>query len=76
MTLIFMCTSIRLLHPELAFFQVGKAVFLGRAIGKPSVCLAEDNYKQPSLEWFQIYRGSEEAGELLAAFELFEVHFI
>ena len=26
-----------------------------------------------SLEWFQIYRGTEEAGELLAAFEMFEV---
>ena len=30
-----------------------------------------------SLEWFQIHRGSEEAGELLAAFEMFEViHWI
>ena len=57
----------------ISIFQVGKAEFLGRAIGKPSVCLCEESYKTPSLEWFQIYRGSEEAGELLAAFELFEV---
>ena len=35
--------------------------------------LCEEDYKAPSLEWFQIHRGSEEAGELLAAFEMFEV---
>ena len=52
---------------------MGKAEFLGRAIGKPVVTLGEDNYKVPSLEWFQIHRGNEEAGELLAVFELFEV---
>ena len=57
----------------LFFVQVGKAEFLGRAIGKPSVQLCESDYKVPSLEWFQIYRGSEEAGELLATFEMFEV---
>ena len=54
-------------------FQVGKAEFLGRAIGKPNVLLCEEDYKAPSLEWFQIYRGTDEAGELLAAFEMFEV---
>ena len=62
------------------FFQVGKAEFLGRAVGRPSVQLCECDYKMPSLEWFQIYRGAEEAGELLATFEMFEVtpdyHFI
>ena len=55
-------------------FQVGKAEFLGRAIGKPNVLLCEEDYKAPSLEWFQIYRGTDEAGELLAAFEMFEVY--
>ena len=35
--------------------------------------LCEEDYKAPSLEWFQIHRGAEEAGELLAAFEMFEV---
>lgn len=57
----------------LRLFQVGKAEFLGRAIGKPNVTLHEVTYKAPGLEWFQIHRGSEEAGELLAAFEMFEV---
>lgn len=60
--------------PRLIFtFKVGKNEFLGRAIGKATVTLSEDKYKQPSLEWFQVYRGTEEAGELLAAFEMFEV---
>ena len=36
--------------------------------------LCEDNYKTPGLEWFQIFRGCEEAGELLAAFEMFELN--
>ena len=56
--------------------QVGKAEFLGRAIGKPNVLLCEETYKAPSLEWFQIFRGTDEAGELLAAFEMFEVNFL
>lgn len=64
----------QLLQPLFWFsFQVGKAEFLGRAVGKPSVHLCENEYKMASLEWFQIYRGTEEAGELLAAFEMFEV---
>ena len=52
---------------------MGKAEFLGRAIGKPNAILCEEDYKAPSLEWFQIHRGAEDAGELLAAFEMFEV---
>ena len=55
--------------------KVGKAEFLGRAIGKPHIQLCEDPYAVPKLEWFQIYRGTEEAGELLSAFEMFEVIF-
>ena len=53
--------------------KVGKAEFLGRALGRPSVTLVEDNYRQPNLEWFQIHRGNDEAGELLATFQMFEV---
>ncbi len=54
--------------------KVGKAEFLGRAIGKPTVTLGEDNYVQPNLEWFQIHRGLDDAGDLLAAFQFFEVN--
>ena len=52
---------------------MGKPEFIGRAIGKPHIQLCEDPYVVPKLEWFQIYRGTEEAGELLSAFEMFEV---
>ena len=55
--------------------KVGKAEFLGRATGRPSVHLEDsaEDYTVPNLEWFQIYRGNEESGELLAAFEMFEL---
>lgn len=67
------CRSNKTFQAPFLVFQVGKAEFLGRAVGKPSVNLCEADYQVPSLEWFQIYRGNEEAGELLATFEMFEV---
>ena len=30
----------------------------------------------PQLEWFDVHRGQDKAGELLAAFELLQVRFI
>ena len=51
--------------------------FIGRAMVRPLVKKAETKYEAPlfppKLEWFQIYRGDLPAGEMLAAFELFEV---
>lgn len=39
--------------------------------------MSNEEYEQPKfpprLEWWDIYRGSEKAGELLAAFELLQV---
>lgn len=59
-----------------SFFQ-GKSEFLGRTIAKPHVKLASEAYTKPnfppSLEWYDIHRGSEHAGELLATFELLQV---
>lgn len=52
--------------------KVGKSEFIGRAIAKPKVKLKEDHYKLPKLEWFEIVRGADNAGELLAAFEMLE----
>ena len=65
---------------KIIFYQVGKAEFLGRATGKPHVYLEEEvsfsisggvknimlkvDYCPPRLEWFQIYRGNEEAGKV------------
>ncbi|KAK7584153.1 hypothetical protein V9T40_005116 [Parthenolecanium corni] len=57
--------------------KVGKSEFLGRTIAKPHVKLASEAYTKPnfppSLEWYDIHRGSEHAGELLATFELLQV---
>lgn len=53
--------------------KVGKSEFIGRAIAKPRVKLRENPYNTPALEWFDIIRGSENAGELLAAFEMLEI---
>lgn len=53
--------------------KVGKSEFIGRAVAKPKVKLRENAYTTPTLEWFSIFRGSENAGELLAALEMLEL---
>lgn len=53
--------------------KVGKSEFIGRSIAKPKIKLNDHPYKNPTLEWFDIIRGTDNAGELLAAFELLEV---
>lgn len=57
--------------------KVGKSEFIGRALAKAHVKLREEEYTKPkfppNLEWFDISRGSDHAGELLAAFELLEL---
>jgi otoferlin len=53
--------------------KVGKSEFIGRAIAKPRIKLKEMNYVTPTLEWFEVTRGLDNAGELLAAFELLEI---
>ncbi len=61
------------------FFNLfqGKSEFIGRALAKPVVKMSHERYERPNfppnLEWFDIYRGSDRAGELLAAFELLQV---
>ncbi|XP_015759469.1 PREDICTED: dysferlin-like [Acropora digitifera] len=51
--------------------SVGKDGFLGRCIMSPLVRLKGHQLPEPSLQWFKITRGQEDAGELLAACELF-----
>jgi hypothetical protein len=55
----------------------GKSEFIGRALCKPVVKLSNEKYEgpkfPPSLEWWDIHRGPDKAGELLAAFELLQV---
>lgn len=52
--------------------KVGKSEFIGRTIAKPRVKLKENAYVTPTLEWFDITRGLDNAGELLATFEMIE----
>jgi len=60
----------------MCIFQ-GDSEFIGRAFARPVVKLASEKYDKPhfppALEWFEIQRGDEKAGELLAAFELLHV---
>ncbi|XP_022646249.1 otoferlin-like isoform X4 [Varroa destructor] len=66
--------------------NVGKCEFLGRAQVKPHVKLGtsvntsereESTYKTPQLEWHDLYRSlNENAGQLLAVFELIECNLI
>ena len=51
----------------------GKSEFIGRALARPSIKLKEDGYVRPHLEWYDLFRGPDNAGELLAAFELLQV---
>ncbi|XP_059472296.1 otoferlin isoform X4 [Neocloeon triangulifer] len=57
--------------------KVGKSEFIGRAMAKPHVKLLSEPYEPPKfppkLEWFDINRGVDHAGELLAMFEMLEV---
>jgi hypothetical protein len=57
----------------------GKSEFIGRTVAKPHVKLAEEPYSKPhfppSLEWYELTRGPDHAGELLATFELLQVSY-
>lgn len=61
----------------IAYLWQGKSEFIGRTVAKPHVKLLEDDYVKPefppSLEWYDVHRGMEHAGELLATFELLQV---
>uniref|UniRef100_A0A8C5FBZ1 Otoferlin a n=1 Tax=Gadus morhua TaxID=8049 RepID=A0A8C5FBZ1_GADMO len=55
---------------------VGKAEFIGRAFAKPITKMCDEHYGPPrfppQLEYYQLYRGNNTAGDLLAAFELLQ----
>ncbi|XP_059059908.1 otoferlin-like [Achroia grisella] len=56
--------------------KVGKSEFIGRTLAKPHIKTFEEIRQKtqlPSLEWYDITRGDDSAGELLAAFELLEI---
>ena len=74
--MLFMMMVMKLLMVANFCFQ-GDSEFIGRAFARPVVKLASEKYDKPhfppALEWFEIQRGDEKAGELLAAFELLHV---
>jgi hypothetical protein len=52
-------------------FKQGKPDFLGRSYATP-IARSETNYGRPcKLEWIELRKGNDNAGELLACFELF-----
>ena len=55
----------------------GKAEFIGRTMARPHLKLLDEPYERPRfpppLEWHQLVRGTEAAGDLLAVFELLQV---
>lgn len=57
--------------------KVGKSEFIGRALVKPYIKSIDDLHSKPqhppSLDWHEIRRGENKAGELLATFELLEI---
>lgn len=50
--------------------------FLGRTKAQPMVKLDPSDARMPVLQWYDITRGNESGGELLAAFELFLVRLL
>lgn len=61
------------LHSPPLFSLQGKSEFIGRALARPHIKLREDPYLRPHLEWHDLFRGTDHAGELLATFELLQV---
>ena len=57
----------------MSILSQGKDGFLGRCIMSPLVRLEGHQLPEPPLQWFKVTRGQEDAGELLAACELFLV---
>ncbi|XP_069508332.1 fer-1-like protein 4 [Ambystoma mexicanum] len=55
--------------------KFGPPDFLGRAFATPIVKLVDDPYMQPTLQFFDIQKGSFAAGKLLAIFELIELDY-
>ncbi|NXP81229.1 FR1L4 protein, partial [Ramphastos sulfuratus] len=55
--------------------KFGPSEFLGQAFAAPQVKLAHEPYTKPALQFFDIYKGTKAAGELIAAFELIELDY-
>lgn len=56
-------------------FLQGSPEFLGQAFAVPQVKLVDEPYTKPALQFFDFYRGTKAAGELIAAFELIKLDY-
>ncbi|NXQ25195.1 FR1L4 protein, partial [Alaudala cheleensis] len=55
--------------------KFGSPEFLGQAFAVPQVKLVDEPYTTPALQFFDFYRGTKAAGELIATFELIELDY-
>ncbi|NWY72512.1 FR1L4 protein, partial [Erithacus rubecula] len=55
--------------------KFGSPEFLGQAFAVPQVKLVDEPYRKPALQFFDFYRGTKAAGELIATFELIELDY-
>uniref|UniRef100_A0A8C5MXF2 C2 domain-containing protein n=1 Tax=Leptobrachium leishanense TaxID=445787 RepID=A0A8C5MXF2_9ANUR len=52
---------------------LGKPEYIGSTVASPTVILSSTSYSPAKLAYFPIYCGNQSGGDLLAAFELFQV---
>ncbi|NWR77857.1 FR1L4 protein, partial [Centropus unirufus] len=55
--------------------KFGSPKFIGQAFAVPQVKLVDEPYSRPALQFFDIYKGTKAAGELIATFELIELDY-
>ncbi|NWU70045.1 FR1L4 protein, partial [Pterocles burchelli] len=55
--------------------KFGSPEFLGQAFAVPQVKLVDEPYVKPALQFFDFYKGTKAAGELIATFELIELDY-
>ncbi|KAM8798098.1 fer-1-like protein 4 [Eudromia elegans] len=55
--------------------RFGSPEFLGQAFAIPQVKLLDEPYSKPALQFFDFYKGTKAAGELIATFELIELDY-
>ncbi|KFP09367.1 Fer-1-like 4, partial [Egretta garzetta] len=55
--------------------KFGSPEFLGQAFAIPQVKLVSEPYTKPALQFFDFYKGTKAAGELIATFELIELDY-
>ena len=48
--------------------------YLGMSLATPKVVIFKEDALTSKLSWFPVVRGTEQGGEILAAFELYQVY--